>query len=281
MPNMIINKLDAPIQSSVEIPEETIDLDYLYSCLLFFDKVAVLNPSKEPAFFRMGVPRAFHDTPRQHLLELREAGVLRAFDYPPGGFDEVLTTYRQFLADKWDGHDWLVHPSLVLPSAPRDLKYAALRVELVDGFAFPSANIHIDDILQFRSQRSDQLSRLWAELYAATQNVDFDDKAGRLSVERDRLEQAVKEYDAVASERWVDRVKRSAAFSIQFGSDTVVAIVAAAATTGTGLDWLAVLQVNASIFRFGVDLARLEPPTQRVRGISYLSEAAGKFPPLR
>lgn len=197
--------------------------DKLRYYLVYWDKIAVANNnifyspvSGEAASLKdMGIV--------QEVIEkVNLSGMIRSDSMPQMHF-EALARATQSLTSQ-NPNQWTIHQlgeSLIIPPNYCE-QLATVDIALNNCLPVPSPDISLDKILNFKSQRADELQALRLcldELYLEVSKSQDIPRAKNTVVQR--LEVAIKNLNLVAEESWFNRVFASRTVSIDVNASSI------------------------------------------------------------
>jgi hypothetical protein len=245
--------------------------------LLFFERLAVINPPETGGGFVHGGPeQTYTDTERGHLRELQDLGILRSV-HPTidERFAEVIFKVRSFLVEKWDSDDWIVNSSVIEGDANREVQYAAFRFDLVQGVHWPDRVVHLEDIIRFREQRRSEYLAFWDALYRCSQNVDMCDRQQRLRIEVSDLQKAISDIRSMNQQKFGRTRVNAISVWIKPTMEILTALGAALASSNPLSVLPTVVGNSISVFLDCLDTGT--PPADRPQPMAFAAEAMETF----
>jgi hypothetical protein len=201
------------------------DIDTIKRHLTYWDKIDLAsNP-----IINTSIP--------YDAIFLAQQGVLSQTDIPlralPGRTWEEKFTNNYIevfrLHDTAEPGQWVMGQSGPVWSLPITAEQPGRRVlvELYNVLPGPGRSVSLEDVYDFKTKRSSELTSLRIHLDSMYHEISqSDDIDHALSMSKTRLEQSLNDLNRVANESWVDRIRQSVVVELSPGA------MAASATSG-------------------------------------------------
>lgn len=263
----------AEIETCYNIPE-------ILSHALFFDRFLILKEARPPASIQIGPPhRPLIVTPETDELIARNLVYEFVCD-PRWQLAESLLAARSSVIEGRGGNaaeDAFVSQNVASQSKDKEW---LLTFEFLEGLAIPNGDVSIRDVLQFKSDHSDEKMVFWSEVFKIASDVRWlaSDKPDYEL--RKRLLNNYDAYSASVENTWKRRVVDNMKLSFVLDAKALAAIGISATSDLMGYTptTLTVALGALGMVRFSLDL--LPSPlkaTQGAMAMSYLSSIEKKL----
>lgn len=257
----------AKIETRYSIPE-------ILSHALFFDKFLILKEAQPPAPIQIGPPhRPLIVTPETDELIARNLVYEFVCDPRWQLAESVLAARSSVIEGRGGNPSEDAFISQNVASQCKDKEWL-LTFDFLEGLAIPNGEVSIVDVLQFKSDHSDEKMVFWSEVYKIVSDVRWLASDNPDYELRKRLHHNYDAYSASAEKTWKRRVVDSMKLSFVLDGKALATIGISATSNSMGLTptILTVALGALGMVRFSLDL--LPSPlktTQGAMAMSYLS----------
>lgn len=217
MRGIVVNCEYEGTNSGIKIISTSIDPVKLREYLLYWDKIDF--PCNNAVYIGL--------SPEEEYLE--NTGILKRtkFDFKGGLIDSKVFIDSQLDAfyknNKISGEVWsIAQPTnkVILPK-DKSVKTRCIEVELYNCIPVPNSNVTLEDILNFKEHRKDELQEfrtLMDETYLSILNSPDQDFSMNTSIER--LKSKINDINRIMDESIIEKVLRNTKIEIDFGNLT-------------------------------------------------------------
>lgn len=273
MTTLILKQPGRLDQMLSEIASVQVDVDALKFDLLFFNRFYNIAKPLAPAPFSFGGPEYLVDGDELYRLSGKELIHVRK-----AGYD---CTLREMLRDlQAHAEERFMEDCLFADSQNHveGTKYPVLSARFLKGFPAPQRKHSIDDILDFKERRKDELGAFWREVFSFANGIDGATRNPDLQL-LDRLHGALSDLEKVSEENWMTRVRRSIELKLTLKGSSTIPFGVAGGLASAGVETLlASFAALPGLFNASIDLAPSRSPiSQTAAALSYVSRVKNEM----
>lgn len=285
MTGVVIPCRDGLTRKAIELSQFHISRSELGANLLFFDCIGYFTGYRPPAvMIRIGEPTKMI-LPDDPALNDAERPLIRPF-YTIDPEETVAYAMAFQMRNGYSStpeQSWVYHPKYF--QTEEALKICGgnisptVGMKFLDGIFCPPDTVPLEEVVRFREDRAPEHKAFMNAIFSASEGLSVENNNLVLNTPIHIVENALRDLNRTAIERWAGGVKRSFKWGIRLNERSLVKLGTAVA----GYDYLGNMTASLlfgmwGLVEFSVDLTpAIEPPSAFTKAMSFAWDVQRQF----